>query len=75
MVMGFIAIGLLLFFLFVLVYLIVISIKPRKDDEGRTILAQSNLHHMQGLPLAVKTFWQVYLVQDTLIIKGGGNQV
>lgn len=77
-VFGIILIGVVILLVGLLFYLTYLSIKnarkDKSDRKSRGISAQSNLTHVEGLPLSDKTICKVSVTQDGMLIEGGGSE-
>lgn len=47
--------------------------KHKEELKQRGVIASSNLHHIEGLPLAEKTLCNIHVTPDLLIVEGGGT--
>jgi hypothetical protein len=70
-----VAVFAVLFFLLIFFIVMIIqgSRKKRRSLKEQNIIAQSSMHHVEGLPISEKTICVLSLTPDKLLIEGGGT--
>ena len=72
-IMAFVIMGLIVLIPFFIYLSIKKARKNKKDLKDKGIISQSNLTHVEGLPLSDKTICKVSVTQDGMLIEGGGS--